>query len=47
MTTYTCAKCGKVLPVVNGAPQRACKCDAPIIADIKAHATGAGSMAKG
>lgn len=47
MTRYTCTKCGAVLPVVNGQPQRTCSCNAPIIADIKAHATGAGSMAKG
>lgn len=47
MTTYTCAQCGKSLPIANGAPQRACSCNAPIIAHLKAHATGAGSMAKG
>lgn len=44
MTTYTCAKCGKLLPVVNGTPVRD-GCQSPIIANIKAHATGAGSAA--
>ena len=43
MTTYTCTKCGKVLPVVNGAPLRDA-CAAPIIANLKAHATGEGGL---
>lgn len=44
MTTYTCAQCGKPLPLVNGSPQRTCGCNAPIIANMKAHATGAGGV---
>lgn len=43
MTIYTCTKCGRTLPVVGGAPQRD-GCSAPIIANIRAHATGAGGI---
>lgn len=43
MTTYTCAKCGKLLPIVNGAPQRDA-CNAAITANLRAHATGSGGV---
>jgi endogenous inhibitor of DNA gyrase (YacG/DUF329 family) len=48
MTTYTCKECGK--PVErgkDGAFVHNCSCNAPIIADMKATATGEASVARG
>lgn len=44
MTVYTCSACKVALPVVGGQPQRACACNAPIVAHLKAVASGAGSV---
>jgi DNA-directed RNA polymerase subunit RPC12/RpoP len=40
MTTYVCSGCGKPVEVKDGAVIRPCKCDAPVIANLKARATG-------
>lgn len=44
MTTFTCKACGKAVKVEDGKPVRDCKCDAPVIAHLKAHATGEGGV---
>ena len=44
MTTYTCQKCGTAATVENGVVVRGCACAAPVIANIKAHATGQGGV---
>jgi uncharacterized OB-fold protein len=44
MTTYTCKECGKV---IADPAKRDCNCNAPIIAHLKATATGESSVAKG
>ena len=44
MTTYTCKACGKPVAVINGQIVRQCACDAPVTADIKATARGAGAV---
>lgn len=44
MTTYTCAACKAVLPLVGGQPQRVCACQAPIVANLRAVASGAGGV---
>lgn len=45
MTTYTCKACGTPAPLINGVVVPACKCAAPIVAHLKAHATGTGGAA--
>jgi DNA-directed RNA polymerase subunit RPC12/RpoP len=48
MTRYTCKECGKTVNRTDdGAMIRECNCNAPIIAHLKATATGKASMAKG
>jgi DNA-directed RNA polymerase subunit RPC12/RpoP len=48
MTAYTCKDCGKeVARTSDGGVVRNCKCDAPIVAHIKATAKGESSVAKG
>lgn len=45
MTTYSCQACSAPAIVINGSVIRGCTCTAPIIANIKAHATGTGGAA--
>lgn len=45
MTTYECKSCGSPATVRNGVLVRDCHCDAPIIANLKAHATGESKVA--
>lgn len=45
MTTYECKDCGKPAQVKNGALVRDCQCSAPVIANLKAHATGEAKVA--
>lgn len=45
MTTYECKDCGKPVQIKNATPVRVCGCSAPIIANIKAHATGEAKVA--
>jgi DNA-directed RNA polymerase subunit RPC12/RpoP len=48
MTRYTCKECGKEIKrTSDGGVIRDCGCDAPIIAHLKATATGESSVAKG
>jgi DNA-directed RNA polymerase subunit RPC12/RpoP len=47
MVNYKCSKCGLgVIILPNQEPIKACKCNATILADIKAHATGHGGFSK-
>ena len=44
---YKCSKCSlAVIVLPNIEPIKACKCEAPIIAEMKAHATGQGGVLK-
>lgn len=38
--TYTCSKCSKPATVRDGIVYRTCQCNGPVIAHMKAHATG-------
>ena len=44
MTTYACKCCGAPVTSVHGTMVRTCKCNAPIIANMKAVARGAGGV---
>lgn len=46
MTQYQCSACGLAVIVLNQEkPIRACSCDAPITANMQAHAYGSGGVA--
>lgn len=47
MTTYTCKACNAQASVLQGAVVPNCKCAAPIIAHLRAVASGAGTANKG
>jgi len=47
VTTYTCKSCGKPVEVKGGVVKRHCGCDAGIVANIKATATGESQVATG
>jgi hypothetical protein len=42
--SYTCSKCGLAVIVFNGEVIKACHCEAPIIANMKATAKGVGGL---
>ncbi len=45
--TLKCSKCGLGVIVLNGKTITACKCNAPVVADIAAVATGSGNLNQG
>jgi len=47
MTTYECKECGKPVEVKNGTLVRMCGHSGPILANIKATATGESQVATG
>jgi hypothetical protein len=47
MTRYTCKTCGAPAQIKDDAVVKSCACDAPIIAHLKATATGEAWVAKG
>jgi hypothetical protein len=47
VTTYECKACGKPATFRNGYLARDCQCNAPIIANLKATATGESQVASG
>lgn len=44
MTLYTCQSCKAPAAVLNGVVQRSCACTAPVVAHLKAVATGQGGV---
>ena len=44
MTTYTCAKCSLPAVIKDGQIRRACACESPLIAHLKATATGTAGL---
>ena len=45
MTTYECKECGAVVELIDGELVRTCDHDAPILANLTAHATGESKVA--
>jgi hypothetical protein len=41
---YECSECGAAVQVIEGKIVRTCECDAPIAANMVAHATGTSTV---
>jgi len=45
MNKYKCSECGLAVIVLEGEePIKACKCEAPIVAEMEGNATGSGGL---